>query len=96
MRPHSVVPVVDNVSIAAERAGGVVPSTAPGTIRNMPNDPETTHYYVRGTDPATNEQIAFECIGLAAASAKAAWLRMGRYKDVVMSVAKASQDDEPV
>ena len=25
----------------------------------MANDPETTHYYVRGTDPTNNEQIAF-------------------------------------
>jgi len=62
---------------------------------HMPNDPEKTYYYVRGTDPATNDQIAFECVGLAAANAKAAGLRMGRYKDVVMSVVKASQDDEP-
>jgi len=43
----------------------------------MANDPETTHYYVRGTDPTNNEQIAFECVGLAVANAKAAELRMG-------------------
>ena len=43
----------------------------------MSDDTETTHYYVRGTDPASNEQIAFEYVGLAAASAKAAELRMG-------------------
>jgi hypothetical protein len=30
----------------------------------MPNDTETTHYNVRGTDPTNNEQITFECVGL--------------------------------
>jgi hypothetical protein len=49
----------------------------------MSNDPETTRYYLRATDPTTEEQIAFECVGLAAANAKAAELRMGRYKDVI-------------
>jgi hypothetical protein len=63
--------------------------------RRMANDPDATRYYVRATNPANNEQIVFECVGLAAAHAKAAELRMGRFKDVVMSVAKASQDDEP-
>ena len=66
-----------------------------GTLRNMSNDTETTHYYVRGTDPTNNEQIAFECVGLAAANAKAAELRMGRYKDVILSLAKSSESDEP-
>ena len=61
----------------------------------MPNDTETTHYYVRGTDPTSNEQIAFECVGLAAANAKAAELRMGGYKDVILSLAKSSEGDEP-
>jgi hypothetical protein len=60
----------------------------------MANDPETTRYYLRATDPTNNEQIAFECVGLAAANAKAAELRMGRYKDVVMSLAKPSEGDE--
>jgi hypothetical protein len=45
----------------------------------MSNDPETTRYYFRATDPTNNEQIAFECVGLAVANAKAAELRMGRY-----------------
>jgi len=62
-------------------------------MRNIPNDHETTHYYVRGTDPATNEQIAFECVGLAAANAKAAELRMSRCKDVIISLAKPLEDD---
>jgi hypothetical protein len=35
------------------------------------------------------------CVGLAAAHAKAAELRMGRYKDVILSLAKSSEGDEP-
>ena len=34
----------------------------------MPNDTETTHYYVRGTNPTNNEQVAFECVGLGVAA----------------------------
>jgi hypothetical protein len=60
----------------------------------MVNDPETTHYYVRATDP-TNKQIAFECVGLAVANAKAAELRMGGYKAVILSLMKASEADDP-
>jgi hypothetical protein len=60
----------------------------------MSNDPETTRYYLRATDPANNEQIAFECVGLAVANAKAAELRMGRYKDVVLSLAESSEGDD--
>ena len=60
----------------------------------MSNDPGTTRYYLRATDPTNNEQ-AFECLGLAAANAKAAELRMGRYKDVILSLAKSSEGDEP-
>ena len=61
----------------------------------MSDDPETTRYYLRATDPTKDEQIAFECVGLAAANAKAAELRMGGYKDVVLSLAKPSESDEP-
>jgi hypothetical protein len=61
----------------------------------MPNDTETTHYYVRGTNPTNNEQIAFECVGLAAASAKAAELRMGRFRDVILSLVDASEAHDP-
>ena len=61
----------------------------------MASDPETTHYYVRATDPANNEQIAFECVGLAVANAKAAELRMGGYRDVILSLMKASQAGDP-
>jgi hypothetical protein len=61
----------------------------------MPNDTDTTHYYVRGTDPTNNEQIAFECVGLPSANAKAAELRMGGYRDVILSVVKASEPQDP-
>ena len=64
-------------------------------MRNMSDDSETTHYHVRGTDPASNEQIAFECVGLAVANAKAAELRMGGYRDVILSVVKAPENDDP-
>ena len=64
-------------------------------MRNMSDDTETTHYYVRGTDPGSNEQIAFECVGLAVANAKAAELRMGGYRDVILSVVKAPETDDP-
>jgi hypothetical protein len=64
-------------------------------MRNMSDDSETTHYHVRGTDPASNEQIAFECVGLAVANAKAAELRMGGYRDVILSVVKAPETDDP-
>lgn len=52
----------------------------------MPVKPKTTFYSVRATDPATAEQVAFECEGSAMAHAKAAELRMAAYKDVVLSV----------
>ena len=45
--------------------------------------------------PTNNEQTAFECAGLAAANAKAAELRMGRYREVVMSLVKPSEADAP-
>ena len=35
--------------------------------RSIPNDSGTTRYYLQATDPTNNEQIAFECLGLAAA-----------------------------
>jgi hypothetical protein len=57
--------------------------------------PRRPSYYLRATDPTTEEQIAFECVGLAAANAKAAELRMGRYKDVILSLGESSEGDEP-
>jgi hypothetical protein len=67
----------------------------------MSDDTETTHYYVRGTNPTNNEQIAFECVGLAVANAKAAELRMGGYRvrgrpDVVNSAALAGLCIKPL
>ena len=62
---------------------------------NMSNDTETTRYYVRGTDPTNDEQIAFECVGLGVANAKAAELRMGAYRDVILSLVKASEAHDP-
>jgi len=59
----------------------------------MPDDTETA--YVRGTDPTNDEQIACECAGLAVANAKAAELRMGGYKDVILSLVKASETHDP-
>jgi hypothetical protein len=64
-------------------------------MRNMSDDTATTHYYVRGTDPASNEQIAFECVGLAVANAKAPELRMGGNRDVILSLVKAPEADDP-
>jgi hypothetical protein len=59
----------------------------------MTNEPETTQYYVRATDPTNDEQIAFRCLDLAVANAKAAELRMSRYRDVIISIAKPSEDE---
>jgi hypothetical protein len=78
-----------------KRRSPLCPWTPHGTIRNMSNETETTHYYVRGTDPTNNEQIAFECVGLASANAKAAELRMGGYRDVILSVVKAPEAHDP-
>ena len=58
----------------------------------MADHTEETTYYVRGTDPKTNQQVIFECIGFQMAHAKAAELRMAAYKDVVMSVSDPSGD----
>jgi hypothetical protein len=58
----------------------------------MARDSETTTYHVRATDRAGTEPIAFECVGIAMAHAKAAELRMSGYNDVVMSIAKADDN----
>jgi hypothetical protein len=50
-----------------------------------PHDEEAI-YHVRATAPASNEQVAYECVGYPAAYAKAAELRMSGHKDVVMSI----------
>src|SRR4029450_13817162 len=55
----------------------------------MPDVSEAPPYYVRATDPASNEQTVYECVGFAMAHAKAAELRMSGYRDVVMSIRNA-------
>jgi hypothetical protein len=55
--------------------------------------PETIIYYVRATDPASNEQVTHECVGFAMAHAKAAELRMSGYRDVVISIPKANDHE---
>jgi len=52
-------------------------------------------YYVKATDPSSQEQVAFACSNMDLAHAKAAELRMRRYRDVVMSVAHPALDVTP-
>ena len=59
----------------------------------MTVDSETASYYVRGTDPTSGEQVTYECVGFAMAHAKVAELRMGGYKDVVMSIRNANDNE---
>jgi len=60
----------------------------------MPDASEALIYYVRATDPASNEQIRSECVGFARAHAKAAELRMSGYSDVVMSIERANDNND--
>ena len=59
------------------------------------NETDESQYFVRATEPKGDEQVAFLCSSLAAANAKAAELRMGGYRDVVISVAKRGEDETP-
>jgi hypothetical protein len=59
------------------------------------NETDERQYYVRATDPEGDGQVAFLCSSLTAANAKAAELRMGGYKDAVISIAKPAEDDTP-
>jgi hypothetical protein len=59
----------------------------------MRADTETITYYVRVTDPASNKQVAYECVGFAMAHAKTAELRMSGFSDVVMSIPKAGDNE---
>ena len=67
----------------------LLPSMARAYIHGMTDVSEAIIYYVRATDPASNEQTAYECVGFAMAHAKAAELRMSGYRDVVMSIPNA-------
>ena len=69
-------------------------SVASGYTCGM-NETNESQYYVRATEPKSDEQVAFICSSLAAANAKAAELRMGGYKDVVISVAKSAENEPP-
>jgi len=59
----------------------------------MTADTETIIYHVRATDPGTNKQFTYECVGFAMAHAKAAELRMSGHRDVVMSIPKANDNE---
>ena len=63
---------------------------------DMTNDADETHYYVRATDPSRDEQVVFACPNLATANAKAAELRMSRYRDVIVSLDKPPKDEASV
>jgi hypothetical protein len=56
----------------------------------MSADREAT-YYIRATNPTSNEVVVYECQGFAAAHAKAAELRMAAYKNVTMSVSNPEE-----
>jgi hypothetical protein len=59
----------------------------------MTPDSESAFYSVRGTDPRNDVQVAYECVDFAMAHAKAAELRMGGYRDVVMSIRNANDNE---
>ena len=60
----------------------------------MTVDSEAASYYVRATDPNSGEQVSYECAGFAMAHAKAAGLRMGGYKDVILSIASVNDNEK--
>jgi len=59
----------------------------------MTDDTNPTQYYVRATDSSRDEQVVFVCPDLAMANAKAAELRMSRYRDVIISLDKPPEDE---
>jgi hypothetical protein len=61
----------------------------------MTSDADRTGYYVKATDPTSGEQITFVCPDLAIANAKASELRMRRYRDVIISVARPPEGESP-
>jgi hypothetical protein len=62
----------------------------------MTDDANPTQYYVRATDPSREERVVLACPSLAIANAKAAELRMSRYRDVIISVDKPPEDEASV
>ena len=56
-------------------------------------DADMLRYHVRATDPSSGEQVAFVCSNMDLAHAKAAELRMRRYRDVIMSLADPAPVD---
>ncbi len=68
-----------------------MPSTALVYNGGMTVHGETLLFHVRATDPRNSEQVVYSCVGFAMAHAKAAELRMSGYKDVVTSMAPASE-----
>jgi hypothetical protein len=69
------------------------PPMARAYTHGMTDVSEALIYYVRATDPASNEQTVYECVGFAMAHAKAAELRMSGYRDVVMSIRNANDNE---
>lgn len=61
----------------------------------MTSDADRIGYYVKATDPTSGKQITFVCPDLAIANAKTSELRMSRYRDVIVSVAKPSEGEPP-
>jgi len=59
----------------------------------MTDDANLAQYYVRATDPSRDEEVVFACPSLAIANAKAAELRMSRYRDVIVSLDKPPEDE---
>ena len=59
----------------------------------MTDDDGLDFYNIRATDPTTGQQASFGPFPLDVATAKAAELRMGRYRDVVMSLAEPPDDN---
>jgi len=49
-------------------------------------------YLVKAIEPASGEQVAFVCANLNAAHAKCAELRMSRFQDVIISLARSSEE----
>ena len=62
------------------------PDSSETLSKDMTVDSETASFYVRGTDPRNGDRITYECAGFAMAHGKATELRMGGYRDVVMSM----------